>query len=156
MPDPQVERWKQRGRVCLWRYADDCRNFPGWDFSADASGRAAILELLKLMLNARWSSRANIVLARGEFLATLTSGHKGRVVSPESFKLKYPKDRVPVDHWHWEGNWIEPELTLGRAKLTEFIDAIECLARGENDFRIGDEAQPLHGIDKSNVSIWFW
>jgi hypothetical protein len=49
MPDPTVARWKQQGRVYLWRYKENRKNYPGWHFTADAVACNALLELFELM-----------------------------------------------------------------------------------------------------------
>lgn len=34
------------GRVSLWRYTENERNYPGWNLNADAAGCRSLLELL--------------------------------------------------------------------------------------------------------------
>ncbi len=35
MEDPAVAKWRQRGRVYLWQYQENTRNYPGWHMTAD-------------------------------------------------------------------------------------------------------------------------
>lgn len=60
--DQRIARWEQRGVVCLWRYLDNTKNYPGWHFSADRLGCNSVIELLALMETAELPMRRTVQL----------------------------------------------------------------------------------------------
>src|SRR5687768_4345680 len=52
------------GRVCLWKYRERARNYPGFHLSADPDGCTQLLELLRSLAKARTPQIGTIVLDR--------------------------------------------------------------------------------------------
>ena len=157
MSDPLIEHWKQRGRICLWRFPDQTRNYPGWEFWADAAGCLSLIDLLGLMLASPWTAKKTIELADASSVVMLPGNpatEKWR--SPKAFTIHYPKDKVPDNHWKWEGSLVRPLLKLGRARVEELMAAMESVSKGVGDFCIHVDDQSLHGFEFEKMSIWFW
>jgi hypothetical protein len=158
MSDPSVDAWKQQGQIFLWRFSGETRNFPGWNFCADEAGCESTAQLLQLMQRARWASKRTLHVTRvpDEFINPREPAARSRLIVPRHLTLSYRRDRVESSHWHWDGNWSEPTVLFGTEKLSELACALRRMSLGEGDFRVGSDEQRLHGIDASDVSIWFW
>lgn len=142
MSDALVDRWKQRGKIALWRVKE--RPNKGWNFSGDAEGRSALVELLALMESARFGSRKTLTLVKVE----TTPDHGGVYTNrfAQVLVISHPKDRVPADHWaltHAEG---EVKLELGSEWLAHLREEIAQLTKTHGDFAIGGDDAPL----------WLW
>ena len=67
MSDPAVDRWKQRGRVCLWKHK---HRHVDWNIAADDVGCEALLDLLDRMNKGKWPSQKSITLSTSRRTAT--------------------------------------------------------------------------------------
>jgi hypothetical protein len=63
MSDPRVESWKQSGRLYLWRYGQNTKNYPGWNLASDETGWQSISDLLERMAESTRDSRREISVA---------------------------------------------------------------------------------------------
>ena len=64
MADTTVAKWKQNGKIFLWTYLENKKNYPGWQFSADLVGANSLLQLFDKMTNANWSSFKDIYISK--------------------------------------------------------------------------------------------
>ncbi len=161
MADPSVKRWRQSGKVYLWRYRDNSRNYPGWNMTTDVAGCSSLLELLDLIDAARWSCTAAIRVSRPtpEILNMVGNmAGAARWSSRGTFVLRVPKGKVTEDHWDVRVDARTVTLTLGVARLPEFRQAVIDLQQGEGDFGLGppDESD-LHdaAFDRQCLSFWW-
>lgn len=140
MPDPNVDRWRQRGRIAMWTEP----NSSAWNFCADATGCDSLISLLQLMENAEWSSKASLKLSRPKMTA---SGDPAQIRFANNMTIAYPKGRVAEDHWGLAGK-REPTLKFGLQGLQEFKSAINDIKVGKGDYSIGESPNELW--------IWWW
>ena len=142
MSDALVDRWKQRGNISLWRVKE--RPGKGWNFSGDAEGRSALVELLALMESARFGSRKTLTLVKVE----TTPDHVGVYTNrfAQTLAISYPKDKVPVDHWALTHAESEVKLELGSEWMTQLREEIAQLTLTHGDFAIGDD----------DARLWLW
>jgi hypothetical protein len=56
----KIEKQKFDGNVYAWKYLENSRNYPGWNFTVDKTGSGSLLELLDLMKRCEWSSKKEI------------------------------------------------------------------------------------------------
>jgi hypothetical protein len=156
MSDPRVQAWRQRGHVYLWRNHDNLRNDPGWECVVDAEGRASLIELLDLMLEAKWNASRSIdVTTPPSEILRLPGAVPTRWMSPRRIRLCPAKTNGSERHWHWSGDLNQPTLELGSEMLLELRTAIETTSR-YGDFCIHADDTPPHGFDFEKMSIWFW
>lgn len=140
MSDPNVGRWKQRGRVCVWKHK---WRHVDWNIAADLPGCDTLLELVDLLQMARWPSHATVTLVKTQQTAT---GFSSPAVFANRFVLKACKDDLAEDHWSLQATADELMLVTGKARLDEFRRAILEMRRGEGDCSIGAKQAPL----------WIW
>jgi hypothetical protein len=158
MSDLAVERWRQRGRIYLWRCHQETRNFPGMNLVSDLEGATSAIELLDLMSAAVWSSSRSIQIAVPTELVIAFPGHShpnpwtaGRTLS-----IAFPKGKAETDLWRWTGSIEEPKLTIGQTKLDELRHAFELLVRNEGNFCVNASTTRLHDFRFDDMAIWFW
>jgi len=142
MANPNVERWRQRGNVAMWRNRDspDSR----WNFSADQSGCESLENLFGLMQTAKWPSKSSIVLTSPTVTA---NGGGDNLRFAETVNLTFPAGRVPDDHWQLTHD-EQPTITLGHQRLAEFRAAVVDIGSGNGDYTIGNETDRLW--------VWWW
>ena len=158
MSDPSVDRWRQTGRVFLWRDPDQTRNYPGWNCTADAEGCDSLSELLTLMAVAQWTATANILLSTPtEAIASLPGPYRGRRrLSPGRLRLVYRPGKVAENYWRWSDHAQTSTLAVGKSKLDDLRRAFGLVAAGQGDFCIHADDLALHGLDLERMAIWFW
>ncbi|BDU16499.1 hypothetical protein [Lysobacter auxotrophicus] len=142
-----VSTWRQSGRVSLWRYTENVRNYPGWNLNVDAAGCRSLLELLD---------------------ALTTEGTGGRTITvtpPTSEQLRVPNNRGGAATWlapeKWyvslasdPGAWNFPPdtqpavLALGSNWLAPLRAGIAGTQVGIGDQSIGDR--------KRGLALWLW
>jgi hypothetical protein len=158
MSNPDIARWRQRGKVYLWRFPDKVRNYPGWDCTADPDGCRSLSELLRLIASSERSAKLDIALTAPNLeIVSLPGLPPGdRWSSPDRLALHYPGIKVDADLWRWSGDLLTPTLSLGRSMIFTLIDAFEAVGKGVGDFCVHHPDVGLHGLDFETMSIWFW
>ncbi len=142
MGDPYVVRWRQRGDVSMWQNKDP--RDPHWNLTADDPGCDALLDLLDRMERGQWPSNKQILLRK----PVITADHGGDMPfqSATHLTIKYPKERVPDDHWVLREECRQLFLEIGLSSLRELRDAVVDLKNGGGDYMIGHDDSPL----------WIW
>lgn len=158
MSNPLIDRWRQRGNLYLWRFDDQARNYPGWNFTADGEGCISLLELLAMIANDCRTANADILLSKPPVsIQALAGVGRGRLRAPRRFTLKVRSpESSPADFWQWSGTLHDLKLKIGRGKLAELFSAVKSVAQGVGDFNIGAANHKQHGFDFTNAAIWFW
>lgn len=157
MSDPSVTRWRQRGRVYLWRYKENTRNYPGWHMTADHEACTSLVELIDAMQVARWPSNATVAVSPPTDDILLVPNNRGgaaRWTAPTSLKLKYTRDQVDADFWSLGLQGGTLILAMGATALATLQKGILDIANGKGDYCIG--ADEAHGTAGSDAVLWFW
>ena len=153
MSDPNVERWRQKGEVFLWRYRDKPRNFPGWHLTASAEGAASLLELLRLMRDARYASKQIVTISDPTPRILRVPNYirgVGQWRSAERWQLSYAKGRAEPGEWKLVFTGKELQLSVGETYLLKLIKGVEDVSRGIGDYSISGDDAGFHEC------IWFW
>ena len=137
------------GRICLWQYRDNPREYMGFHLSADAPGCTQLLPLLANLAKARTPQIANIVLD-----------------PPSPGVLAIPTRRVGssaiIGYRHWE-LLVDPRFPPERLHFTVVTDRVrtelspvqvESMAGGVEDMRALRGDYPI-GDDEAH-QLWFW
>ena len=135
------------GRVCLWRYRDRARNYPGFHLSADPRGCDQLLVLLDGLMKARKPQIGNVALdpvtqavlaiPNNRDARASTYRHWALVVDPS-----FPPERL---HFTVMNDRVQTELSAIQ---------VERLAAGVRDIR---ERRGDYAIgDKDGHELWFW
>lgn len=152
---PEELRWTQSGRIFLWRYCENTRNYPGWNLTADGEGCASLQELIDLFDGARWTCGQTIRLIRpNERVLCVPNNRGGKAswISRESLRLQYPKNKVPHEHWSLTFDQREVVLQLGARKLVDLRDGVSAIMNGRGDYAIGPDAESRFDEE----CLWFW
>ena len=56
----QINKLKINGNIYFWKYLENSRNYPGWNFTVNKIGGENLLELIRLMRTCEWSSKKSI------------------------------------------------------------------------------------------------
>lgn len=149
-------RWKQRGATYLWRYKTRRRNYPGWNFNADADGCASLIAMIDLMLGSEWSATQDVELQPlSDRIAGLT-GAAAPWRAASMLSIKYPGSTAPPTYWECSDDPTSPVLVVGLSKLIELRSAIVDVSQFKGDFCIYAEDLPAHEVDPQRLPIWFW
>jgi len=133
--------WKQKGCISLWRYDPINKNFPGWHMNADKVGYESLLEFLHLLEQSPVGSKRTIKLVNPD------------IWSASSMLKKTPEQKVLIslagtnEEWRLKNEQDKLLFSIGAQQISVFKTGIMAALKGEYDFSVG-------AIDGQN--IWFW
>lgn len=147
----QIERLKVSGRVYIWKYTDNDRNYPGWNLTVDDTASQELSQLLDLMEKCQWSTNKRILTARPTDdeikVPNNWNGHAKWTTKPKvifSFKTN-----MTPDYWETTETADELEISFGKEKLKELRDAIVNIPNGKGDHSIADK-------DENSILTFWW
>ena len=142
-PRSPVNTWKQSGRLFLWRFTENTRNFPGWHFMVDRAAAASLSELLKAMARGTPPCFRGVVvsLPTAEVLAVPNNRHSG-CVAPE--KLRVELDPEDADSWAFEEEGAVLHWRMGAHKLQLAADVF------------GDPVKYFDSSIGKSPALWSW
>ena len=135
--------WNQNGRICLWRYTENQRNYRGWHLSADADGCASLLSLLDQLPSASAAYRTLQITAPSATQLRAPNNRASGWLAPSRLRIEWAAQPA---------TWLLPEsldpahLTLGLDRLIPLRAGIADVAAGRGDYSIGDRG----------ARLWFW
>jgi hypothetical protein len=153
MSDPEVQRWRQQGRIFLWRYRDKPRNYPGWHLSADAPGAQSLVELCRLMEGAQFSSETSIIISDPTASVLSVPNYirgAAKWQSAHRWTIEYPKGKVAPGEWQIRFSGEELRLRVGGGTLEQLERGIEDIRNGHGDYTIGSDDTP------ESDRLWLW
>jgi len=156
MPDPIVNKWKQSGKVYLWKYKENTKNYPGWHLHADDEGCASLLILIDSMKKAQFPSERtlNIKPPTPKILMVPNNrGGKAKWVTVDKIKIKAVKGDSSSEEWSLIHDHPKLFLTVGENMLKAFEKGIKDITKGKGDYSIGHEKETKE-YEPSN--LWFW
>ena|SRR5690606_2625984 len=139
--------WKQSGRISLWRYTENERNFPGWHLNADAAGCQSLLALLDALAADGTGSRTVTVTAPTKAQLSVPNNKDGLAawMAPDKLRVTFS----PTAHeWSFPSQLDPAVITVGSAWLAQLRDGIVGIPTGRGDYSIGDR--------KGGLPLWFW
>ncbi len=142
-----VNAWRQSGRVSLWRYTENERNYPGWNLNADAAGCRSLLELLDALTSAGTGART-IKLTPPTFEQLRVPNNRGGAaawIAPEKWNVSLAPDSAD---WDFPADIQPAVLALGSNWLAPLRAGIAGIQAGVGDHSIGD--------DERGLALWFW
>lgn len=147
-------RWPAVGRVYLWRYDPNSRNYSGWHMTADAAGCAALLDVCTRIEASSYSCVLDIPLCIVTAAVLAVPGAPGNPVQPRMWCWRVSK-RFSPHHWSMipskRGESVSLEISRDQvARLRAGLSDISC---GRGDYSIGrDESDPQVDLER----LWFW
>ena len=132
--------WKQNGRVSIWSYEGNPRNYPGWHLNCDEAGVASLRSLVASLANSQELARRTVSVTRPvqEQLAVPNCSAKPR--APEKLILEVSSN--------WFISEAENKVVLGFPveMAIELDGGLRSLSQGDGDYYIGEKGSEL----------WFW
>ena len=139
----KIEKQKINGKVYVWKYLENSRNYPGWNFTVDKIGSGSLLELLDLMKRCEWSSRKEIQISNPkENQLKVPNNQNGSAKWKTVSKLILSSKRnAEKELWKVIVKETEIEIEFGENKLIEFEKAISGIPKGIGDFAISSDSE---------------
>ena len=149
----RIAKQNIKGKIYAWKYLENSRNYPGWNFTVDKNGCESLLELLDLMKLCEWSSKKEIYTSiPTEKQIKVPNNQRGLAKWKSVSKLILSsKKGDEKNHWKVIENGNEIEIQFGEDKLIEFEKAIIGIPKGEGDFAISNNA-----YDDENIFYIWW
>lgn len=149
MSDVNVDKWKQKGDLYLWRYLENSRNFPGWHLTANDICCFALNELFETMLAAHWSSEKTLTLSEPtkEVLSVPNNrGGAARFKYANLLIIKHLKEEVANNYFALEAENKQVRFSVGSDKLKLLKNCIYRITKREGDY----------AINVNETRLWFW
>jgi hypothetical protein len=142
-PFKDIGSWKQSGRLFLWRFTDNVRNFPGWHFMLDSTGSKSIAGLLNAMSKSDTSCIRIVQVSQPttEVLRVPNNRDAG-CVTPT--KLRIELDVTDADAWALDDDGVALQWRLGSRTAAEAADAFS------------DPAKYLGSSIGAKPPLWSW
>lgn len=146
----QINKLKIKGKIYIWKYLENSRNYPGWNITADKIGGENLLELIDLMKTCKWSSKKSIqTIEPSNNQLNVPHNRNGRAEwkSARNLTLNLKKEIEP-DFWEVIDNENDIEIILGKNSLLKLENSIRRILNNDGDFTISDN-------DEENI-LYFW
>ena len=142
-----MNSWQQRGRVFLWRYTSNQRNYPDFHLTADRSGVASLAALYELFATAEaGDTRTVAITAPTESELAVPNNRGAGFVAPVRLRISLHDD---PEHWQLDEVAETASFFVGRHWLARLRDATTGIAKGQGDFSIGNASA-------TSAALWFW
>lgn len=131
-------------KICIWRYWDNTRNYPGYHLSADAEGCRDLRERLSQIRNSAVFSLAPP--DAGVLSVPNNQGGRARYFAGRKLQVQTTSSLLP-DTFRWEEQDTTLILTCSREQIAQLLAGVADIERGKGDYSIGDE---------NDHALWFW
>lgn len=139
--------WKQFGRISLWRYTENERNFPGWHLNADEAGCRSLLLLFEAFAADGIGSRTVAITAPTKAQLVVPNNKAGLAACVAPEKLRITFSPAP-EEWSFPSDLDPAMIRVGSSWLSQLRDGIAGIPEGRGDYAIGDR--------KGGFPLWFW
>jgi hypothetical protein len=135
------------GQVCLWRYRERTRNYPGFHLSADRHGCDQLLTLLGSLAKARTSQIGHIALDPVTAAVLAVPNNRDAEVSAYRHWELIVDPRFPPERLHFAvvGDRVRTELSP--VQVESLAAGVQDIRERRGDYSIGDD---------DDHQIWFW
>jgi len=141
-----AKSWKQSGRISLWRYTENERNYPGWHLNADAEGCNSLRALLEALAADGDGSRTVVLTAPTKIQAGVPNNRSGRAAWVAPAKLQIAYSPTSSD-WAFPPDLEPAVLTMGSDWVALLLEGIAGIPKGRGDYSIGGDG---------SLPLWFW
>ena len=142
----RINKFKHKGRVFIWKFSPDNKNYPGWNFTSDLEGCYSLIELLELMQASPFPSKKLIPTN------PVTLSQVKAVTGSKSYKsarllaLDYRKGQP--EFWQTDQDPEKLKISFGDRELEFLQTALQRIIKGEGDFAIGNS--------NDEYQVYFW
>lgn len=149
-----IENYNFNGKVYVWKYLENYKNYPGWNFTVDKMAAKQLTELFSLMLSSEFPTKKKIETSvpskpQLEVPNNLHGKADYKTKSTVVFNLK---KSGKSDLWNIVEQDDSLEIILGIEKLYELNNAIGKILLGEGDFAIYDKNEK----SRDNLFYIWW
>jgi hypothetical protein len=123
-----IGTWKQSGRLFFWRFTDNVRNYPGWNFMLDSTGSKSIAGLLRAMSKSATSCIRIVQVSQPTTeVLRAANNHSAGCVAPT--KLRIELDATDADAWSLDDDGVALHWRLGSHTAALAADAFSDPAK---------------------------
>lgn len=147
--------WDLRGKVFLWRYRENARNYPGWHCTADRAGSLSLIEFLGALQEASTAVWRTIPLSmptREIRAVPNNQGGAARWWSPIRWSIAYDPNPELADTWTFPPDVDPAVLSIGTNAIPELTGGVTNLMNGLGDYSIRQQ----NGKPETSTQLWFW
>ncbi|MBE5315421.1 MAG: hypothetical protein H4O13_08480 [Xanthomonadales bacterium] len=138
--------WKQRGKISLWRYTENQRNFPGWHLNADGEGCASLLDMIDALRGHLGSERNLRVSTPTPRQLAVPNNRAAAWIAPQLWMIQHHPE---PEHWHFAGDLEPATLVVGAHGLDRLREGVAGIPAKQGDYSIGA------GRHRES-RLWFW
>jgi hypothetical protein len=146
--ESQIEKFKLKGRLFVWKFHPENRNYPGWNLTGDTEGCNSLIELLELMQASSFPSRKTIATQTATISQVKAATGTKPFKSANKLTLRYRKGEPQF--WYTEEVDNGIRVTFGEREIELLQTALRRIIKGEGDFAIGDSE------DEHLVYFWWF
>lgn len=146
-PWDDAKRWRPSGRVSLWRYTENTRNYPGWHLRADAAGGDSLLTLIDTLVGDPSFVHDVKITAPTKADLRVPNNGDGQAAWIAPAGLRIVLSPLPGE-WSFPASADPAVLTLGMDWLAPLREGIAGMRVGRGDYAIGTR--------RSGEQLWFW
>ncbi|OOG51105.1 hypothetical protein B0E50_01730 [Rhodanobacter sp. C01] len=141
----QSHSWRQSGSIMLWRYVENRRNFPGWNFTANVEGCASLIALLDAFTKDDIPvSRTLTITAPTPAALANVNNRSAASVAPVKLRMSFS---AVLSKWAFSESIDPAEFSIGAEWLPLFRQAIADIHAGKDDYSIGPSGSSM---------LWVW
>ncbi|MGB1032776.1 MAG: hypothetical protein ACPGWM_09175 [Flavobacteriales bacterium] len=141
--DQEISSFKVEGKLACWKFIENSKNYPGWNFCVDDLGRASLVALIEKMLASKWPSKKEVQTFEPLELNQRWILETGTYSSVKSIVLESKKE--PTHFWKLNAEKGILTISVGSDNLVKLKDALVN--------EIFDDG--LQG-DFEGEGLWFW
>jgi hypothetical protein len=129
------------GRIALWRYRENRRNYPGYHMTCDATGagwlktRLAQLSVQQPLKIALTPVTEKILSVPANWSAAVAFSEWRITIDPSADTLSFAEQHPRCD------------LALSQEDVADLVKGVSDIAAGKGDYMIGERDQQ---------ELWFW
>ena len=132
--------WKQSGKIYLWRYESNPRNYRGWHLNCDETGCDSLTSLISSFSELEESERRTVLLSKPTSHQLAVPGCNQKALSDERLVIGNS------DQWALRSESGKTYLNICQDHIPKMIQGISEIKVGKGDRFIG----------KQGNEIWFW
>ena len=130
-------------KICLWRYLENTKHYPGYHLSADSEGCTYLCE----RINDQWDRSSFSLVEPDSAVLSVPNNQGGRAGIYAFTKLSIETNGAEGERFSMEEHTSTLVLQISPRQTNELLKAIDAMKRGEGDYA-------LKG--RHNGSLWFW
>ena len=136
-----IHDWSKSGKIAIWRYEPQAKNFPGWHMSCDSEGYKSLNELLSVFLDSESMKKRTLVLDTPD--PYIASSTLKKTMQNKLVIVKSSDD----SQWLLSDDCGKLILDIGSGKITELMGGVNDALTGKYDFSVGAT---------NGQNLWFW